>query len=83
MRIVDGQVELQSALSTGSYDVFIAPFREGATIELAARTSFLPIAASLEEEVQAKRLYRHVMVPDKHELKHYLKAIHQSLKKRV
>ena len=43
-------------------------------------TSFLPVVMSGDEEQQARESYERVMVPEKHELKHYLKEIHRALK---
>ncbi|MDH3719656.1 MAG: hypothetical protein OES79_16160, partial [Planctomycetota bacterium] len=80
--------ELETELTGGGYDVVIAPFSEAATIESASadaggtKASFLPVAFSGADEKQAKRAYEHVMIPDKHEIKHYLKAIHVALKKK-
>jgi len=86
VRIVSSAVELESELKTGDYDVVIAPYSEHTTIESAANsesssgTSFLPVAFSPEDEQMAKQTYDRVMVPEKHEIKHYLKAIHIALK---
>ncbi len=43
-------------------------------------SSFLPIATEGSEERLAKETFDSVMVPEKHEIKHYLKAIHRALK---
>jgi hypothetical protein len=86
VQIVSNVDELESELQSGDYDVVIAPFSERTTIETAAANtsgsdaSYLPVAFSPEDEQLAKQTYDRVMVPDKHELKHYLKAIHIALK---
>lgn len=82
VHVVDSEEALLAALRDGDYDIVIAPFSERTAAESAANTSFLPVAASREEEALAKQSYRTVMVPDRHEIKHYLKAIHESLKSR-
>lgn len=80
VHLVGSPDELTAELNKGDYDLVIAPFSERAVIDSASGTSFLPIAFSGEEEKLAKQSYDRVMVPEKHELKHYLKAIHRSLK---
>lgn len=86
VQTVSSIAELESELETGSYDVVIAPYSEHTIIESAAAndssadTSFLPVALTPEEEKLAKQTYDRVMVPEKHEIKHYLKAIHITLK---
>ena len=89
VQIVGSLEELESELGSGRYDVVIAPFSERTIIESATGsavipdTSFLPIAFTREDEKLAKQSYDRVMVPDKHEIKHYLKAIHIALKSRA
>jgi len=81
VRYVDDANELTAQLESGQYDVVIAPYSERRSVEATATTSsFLPVVISREEEKLAKQSYDSVMVPDKHEIKHYLKAIHQALK---
>jgi FlaA1/EpsC-like NDP-sugar epimerase len=72
--------QLNTELDKGGYDIVIAPFNERESIDRPADTSFLPIAMNREEEKAAKQSYDRVMVPEKHEIKHYLKAIHKALK---
>ena len=87
VHLVDSTDELQSELASGNYDVVIAPYGERDMVESATsasgKASYLPVALSKEDEKLAKRSYDRVMVPDKHELKHYLKAIHVALKSRA
>jgi len=87
VHLVGSAEDLESELEKGGYDVVIAPFSERAAIESASGAttdaSFLPIALSREEEQRAKQSYERVMLPEKHELKHYLKAIHKTLKSRA
>jgi len=85
VNIVGSAAELETELQKGGYDVVIAPFSEHTTIESTsgADASFLPIAMNREEEKRARQSYERVMMPQKHELKHYLKAIHKTLKSRA
>jgi hypothetical protein len=85
VRLVDSLDELKTELSSGDYDVVIAPYEDRATIESASGsgTSFLPVAMNREDEKIARQSYDRVMVPDKHEIKHYLKAIHIALKGKI
>ncbi len=89
VQIVGSLDELESELESGRYDVVIAPFSEHEMIESATAsaansgTAFLPVAFTQEDEKLAKKSYDRVMVPDKHEIKHYLKAIHIALKSKV
>lgn len=81
VQYVSNTNDLEALLEGGNYDVVIAPFGERASIESAnSGSSFLPIAAVGSEEKLARKTYRSVMVPEKHEIKHYLKAIHRALK---
>lgn len=87
VHLVGSTEELSSELEKGGYDVVIAPYSERHAVESTsganANPSFLPIAMNSEEEQQAKQSYRRVMLPAKHEIKHYLKAIHKTLKSRA
>lgn len=83
VQVVGSVKELSSALEKGGYDVVIAPFSARSTVEkmsLSSNASYLPIAMSDEEERLARQSYDRVMVPRKHELKHYLKEIHRVLR---
>ena len=76
--------ELKAELDKGEYDVVIAPYSEHELIDSASRdaakTSYLPVAMTSEEASIAKEKYDSVLISEKHELKHFLKAIHKSLK---
>lgn len=81
VRLVNNEADLATQLESGDYDVVIAPYSDHESVEKStSRTSYLPIAVAGSEEKLAKQTYATVMVPDKHELKHYLKAIHRALK---
>jgi len=80
VHVVGSAEELTSELGKGGYDVVIAPYSERDTVESADAPSFLPVALNRDEEIVAKQSYDRVMVPEKHEIKHYLKAIHRALK---
>ena len=88
VQLVGSEDELTSALNKGGYDVIIAPFSERDRVEATASASanadisFLPVAMNGEEQRVAKQSYGRVMVPD-NELKHYLKAIHRTLKSKA
>jgi hypothetical protein len=46
----------------------------------ASQATFIPVAQTDEEEQLAKQNCDRVMLAQKDEIKHYLKAIHQTLK---
>jgi hypothetical protein len=87
VQMVSDMDELQAELQRGGYDVVIAPYSERSVIESktasGSNAEFLPIVFNSEEERAAKQSYDRVMVPEKHEIKHYLKAIHVALKKKA
>jgi len=86
VRLVDSEAELVSELSTGGYDVVIAPYSEHVAVEsgtskiTASNTTFLPVALNREEAKLAEQSYERVMVAEKDEIKHLLRAIHKTLK---
>lgn len=83
VHMVGSAQELTAELEKGGYDVIIAPYSERSTIEqtsVGSGTSYLPIAMTGDEERVARASYERVMVPEKHELKHYLKEIHRALR---
>ena len=76
-----------SASGPADYDVVIAAYSHKSAVErdvIAAGSSptFLPIAMTKEEQSQAREEHKRVMLAEKDEIKHYLKAIHQTLKQR-
>ena len=48
-----------------------------------SKAAYMPIAFTDDEEAMAKKSYDSVLVADRDEIKHYLKAIHKSLKSRA
>lgn len=89
VRLVDNELDLSMEMQSGNYDVVIAPYSEHTAVEASAasatsaRTSYLPVALSKDEENVATQTYSTVMVADRDEIKHYLKAIHASLKSKT
>ena len=85
VRLVGSEDELASELQSGDYDVVIAPYSEHESIEretiaTSNSASYLPVAMTQEEQKKAEMAYKSVMLSEKDEVKHYLKAIHKSLK---
>ena len=85
VRFVDSDEALQNELGTGDYDVVIAAYTDQSAIQAGSAASsnaptFLPVALTEEEEAAARQDYERVMVAQDDEIKHYLKAIHQTLK---
>jgi len=86
VRLVDSEAELESELATGGYDVVIARYSEHEAVEsgtgtlTASNITFIPVASNDEEEKLAKQSYDRVMLAEKDEIKHFLKAIHKTLK---
>jgi hypothetical protein len=73
-------------MEKGGYDVVIAAYSDHAVVEANQEGSgaeFIPVAVSEEEEQVARRSYDRVLVADQAEVKHYLKAIHKSLKSKT
>ena len=87
VRLVSSDEDLKAELGSGAYDVVIAAYADHSTIEsgaeiAASAPTFLPVALTKDEEAQAREEYERVMLAEKDEIKHYLKAIHQTLKQR-
>lgn len=87
VRLVSNDEELQAELGSGSYDVVISAYSNHSAVEsktaaAANAPTFLPVALDIDEEAQARQEYDRVMLAEKAEIKHYLKAIHQTLKQR-
>lgn len=86
VKFVDDPTRLTSELSSGNYDVVIAPYSDHETVEASSslsgndKTVYLPIAQHRQEADTANKSYAKVMVADRDEIKHYLKAIHKTLK---
>ena len=83
VRYVENEAELQSELSSGTYDVVIASYDDHDKVEASGSgTVYLPVAGSKDQAEIAESHYAKVMVADRDEIKHYLKAIHNTLKSR-
>lgn len=86
VRLVSSGSDLTSELSSGDYDVVIAPYSEHNTVSASASAAgnaeaiFLPVVSDRAEAKSIKGDYSNVMVADRDEIKHYLKAIHKTLK---
>lgn len=84
VRVVENESDLNQELQSGSYDVVIAAYSDHTAVESSAgSTAFLPVAMDEQEAEVAKAAYGKVLVADKDELKHYLKAIHKTLKSKT
>jgi hypothetical protein len=85
VRLVDNELDLNAELQSGDYDVVIAPYSEHSAVESSndMETAYLPVALSSDEAKVAHQSYSKVMVADKDEIKHYLKAIHKTLKTKI
>lgn len=89
VHLAGNQMDLTAELETGNYDVVIAPYSERGTVEASAdsfqqlETTYLPVVMNKDEAKTANQDYTKVMVADQDEIKHYLKAIHKSLKSKT
>lgn len=89
VRLVNSSEELESELQSGDYDVVIASYSEHEAVEAsksgstASQTTYLPVALDSQEETLAKQDYERVMIAEQDEIKHYLKAIHKTLKSKA
>ena len=83
VRYVESEADLQSELSSGAYDVVIASYDDHDKVEASgSNTTYLPVAGTRDQAEAAESRYEEVMVADRDEIKHYLKAIHNTLKSR-
>jgi len=86
VRLVDNETDLSTELGSGGYDVVIAPYSEHEQVETSsktaggAKTTYLPVAVSDDEEKAAEKSYSQVMLAQKDDIKNYLRAIHKTLK---
>lgn len=89
VQLVESKEELELEMEKGGYDVVIAAYSEHEAVEssvgkaTSVAATFLPVALNDEEEELAKQSYDKVMMADKDEIKHYLKAIHKTLKSKA
>lgn len=86
VRFVENEAEFTQEMGKGGYDVVIAAYSDHAVVEAnqeGTGTEFIPVAMSEEEKQAAERSYNRVLVADQAEVKHYLKAIHKSLKSKT
>jgi len=86
VRLVETKTDFAQEMGKGGYDVVIAAYSNHAEVEAnqeGSGTEFIPIAVSEEEEQAAKQAYDRVLLADQAEIKHYLKAIHKSLKSKT
>ena len=84
--LVENETEFKAEMDKGGYDVVIAAYSDHAVVEAnqeGSGTEFIPIAVNEEEKQAAKQAYNRVLLADQAEIKHYLKAIHKSLKSKV
>jgi len=84
--LVENETEFKAEMDKGGYDVVIAAYSDHAMVEAnqeGSGTEFIPVAVSEEEKQAAKRAYDRVLLADQAEVKHYLKAIHKSLKSKT
>ena len=84
--LVENETEFKAEMDKGGYDVVIAAYSDHAVVEANQQdsgTEFIPVAESKEEQNAAKQSYDRVLLADQAEIKHYLKAIHKSLKSKT
>lgn len=87
VRLVTDGEDLKNELGSGAYDIVIAAYADQLAVEsgsqgAAAPPTFLPVALTRDEEAKAREQHDRVMLAEEDEIKHYLKAIHQTLKQR-
>ena len=83
VHLVENETDFVREMGRGGYDVVIAAYSDHAVVEAnqeGSGTEFIPVAVNEEEQQAAKRAYDRVLLVDQAEVKHYLKAIHKSLK---
>lgn len=80
VRIAATSGDLRSELDKGEYEVLILPYDELRAMDTNPGVPVVPIVNSGADAKLAKQSYGSVVIQDKHELKHYLKAIHIALR---
>lgn len=81
--VAESVAELVRLSEAGSFDIVIGRYHDYDDFKSTALLSdatYLPIAVEGIDEREARKQFSYVMVPTKHEIKHYLKAIHRVLK---
>ena len=81
--VAESMSDLVTLAERSQYQIVIGPYNEYEnfdSITVLSDATYLPIAIEGVDEKEAKARFEHVMVPSKHEIKHYLKAIHKVLK---
>lgn len=76
--------ELAYLADRGEYQVVIGPYSEYdnfQALSVLSNAQYIPVVIGGVDEREAKQQFDEVMVPSKHEIRHYLKAIHKTLKK--
>ncbi len=75
---------LDAELEKGDIDVVIASYHDIQALDDDRYTAiaYLPVVQSLDEQAIAEQSYEFVLVADRDEIKHYLKAIHRVLRNR-
>lgn len=76
--------ELVQLADRGDYQVVIgaySDYEEFEAMSVLANARYLPVVVHGANEQQAKKEFDDVLVPSKHEIRHYLKAIHKALKR--
>lgn len=86
VHLVENETDFEQEMEKGGYDVVIAAYSDHAVVEANQEGSdakFIPVVVSVEEEQAAKGAYERVLLADQSDIKHYLKAIHKSLKSKA
>lgn len=86
VRLVDNESEFAQEMDKGGYDVVIAAYSDHAVVEAnqeGSSAEFIPVALNEEEKQAARQSYDRVLLAEQSEVKHYLKAIHKSLKSKT
>ena len=86
VHLVENETDFAQEMGAGGYDVVIAAYSDHALVEAnqeGSATEFIPVAVNEEEKQAAKQAYGRVLLANQAEVKHYLKAIHKSLKRKT
>lgn len=86
--VVHTEVELSREMGMGRYDVVIGAYSEHDAIESMVSSNvsgatYLPVVDTEVEAKSMERNYSQVMIASRDEIKHYLKAIHKTLKSKA
>lgn len=81
VRVVHTEAELKAAVVDQKFDVLISEASLAGDLQPSYAQRYIPVAANKAEARSLQSSMKGVLVRDRHQLKHYLKAIHTIIKR--